>query len=259
MSTVAVCGVRIKPGCGPRSRRGGDRLVHTNVLFEGLSRRSSSGAAVDAWAAGRFVLCASTALALEYEEILTNKFGDAKRPVVLRALKALRPLLGHRSERQEHQSQGRSRRRVAFRCPNPFEAEPRVELLGPWFRVHDDANTADLVTQAFGQLDAEPEHRLAEATTLIFRVHGETGDAEHREGIGRLLPATSCLIIKLPKRCLIVFDDILGLAWSCGWPRTVMHRPFGRWNPSNGRSRWSGCAPALPPTLHRRRGVGLAP
>jgi len=64
-------------------------VIDTNVLFEGLSRRGPSGAMVDAWAAGRFVPCVSTALALEYEEILTNKFGDAKRPIVRRALQAL--------------------------------------------------------------------------------------------------------------------------------------------------------------------------
>lgn len=64
-------------------------VIDTNVLFEVLSRCGPSGAVVEAWATGRFVPCVSTALALEYEEILTNKFGDAKRPVVLRALQAL--------------------------------------------------------------------------------------------------------------------------------------------------------------------------
>lgn len=64
-------------------------VVDTNVLFEGLSRRGPSGSVVDAWVAGRFVPCASTALALEYEEVLTDRFGDRRRASVLLALQAL--------------------------------------------------------------------------------------------------------------------------------------------------------------------------
>ncbi|MFH1464700.1 MAG: putative toxin-antitoxin system toxin component, PIN family [Pseudomonadota bacterium] len=64
-------------------------VIDTNVLFEGLSGRGPCGAVVDAWVARRFVPCVSTTLALEYEEILTNRFGEAKRPTVLKALQAL--------------------------------------------------------------------------------------------------------------------------------------------------------------------------
>lgn len=64
-------------------------VIDTNVLFEGLSGRGPCGVVVDAWAGRRFVPCVSTALALEYEEILTNRFGDARRPTVLKALQAL--------------------------------------------------------------------------------------------------------------------------------------------------------------------------
>lgn len=64
-------------------------VIDTNVLFEGLSGRGACGAIVEAWVARRFVPCVSTALALEYQEILTNRFGEARRPTVLKALQAL--------------------------------------------------------------------------------------------------------------------------------------------------------------------------
>lgn len=64
-------------------------VIDTNILFEGLSRRGPAGSVVDAWVGRRFMPCVSTALALEYEEVLTNKFGDLKRPRVLAALQAL--------------------------------------------------------------------------------------------------------------------------------------------------------------------------
>jgi putative PIN family toxin of toxin-antitoxin system len=64
-------------------------VVDTNVVFEGLTSLSASGQVVDAWVDRRFVPCVSTALALEYEEVLTNKLGDRKRPRALRALQAL--------------------------------------------------------------------------------------------------------------------------------------------------------------------------
>jgi predicted nucleic acid-binding protein len=66
-------------------------VIDTNVLFEGLTRRGPSADVVDAWVARAFTPCVSTALALEYEEVLTNKLGDRKRP---RAVGALQALLG---------------------------------------------------------------------------------------------------------------------------------------------------------------------
>jgi len=63
--------------------------VDTNVLFEGLTKRGPSGCVVEAWTARAFVPCVSTALALEYEEVLTNKLGATKRPYARKALQAL--------------------------------------------------------------------------------------------------------------------------------------------------------------------------
>ena len=64
-------------------------VVDTNVLFEGLTKLGDCSEVVDAWVAREFVPCVSTALALEYEEVLTNKLGAAKRDTALRALQAL--------------------------------------------------------------------------------------------------------------------------------------------------------------------------
>lgn len=64
-------------------------VVDTNVLFEGLTKKGACAQVVDAWVAKQFVPCVSTALALEYEEVLTNKLGDRKRPHALGALQAL--------------------------------------------------------------------------------------------------------------------------------------------------------------------------
>lgn len=64
-------------------------VVDTNVLFEGVSGRGHSGSILRAWADRRFLPCVSTALALEYEEVLTNRFSLARRRTVLAALQAL--------------------------------------------------------------------------------------------------------------------------------------------------------------------------
>lgn len=64
-------------------------VVDTNILLEGLTRKKDPGRVVDAWAARRFLPCVSTALALEYEEVLIDKFGAARRDQVLGALQAL--------------------------------------------------------------------------------------------------------------------------------------------------------------------------
>ena len=64
-------------------------VIDTNVLFEGLTKRSPAGDVVDAWVNRRFVACVSTTLALEYEEVLTNKLGPTKRQFALGALQAL--------------------------------------------------------------------------------------------------------------------------------------------------------------------------
>jgi len=64
-------------------------VVDTNILFEGLTKVGACSGVVDAWVAQEFVPCVSTALALEYEEVLTNKLGPAKRQHAVGALQAL--------------------------------------------------------------------------------------------------------------------------------------------------------------------------
>lgn len=64
-------------------------VIDTNVLFEGLTHRGPSGSVIDAWVAGSFVPCVSTALALEYEEVLSRRIGERRRQTVLLALQAL--------------------------------------------------------------------------------------------------------------------------------------------------------------------------
>ena len=64
-------------------------VVDTNVLFEGLTTLGGCSDVVDAWVARRFSPCVSVALALEYEEVLTNKLGPAKSRQALAALQAL--------------------------------------------------------------------------------------------------------------------------------------------------------------------------
>lgn len=64
-------------------------MVDTNVLFTGMSRRGPEGAIIDAWVARRFTPCVSTALALEYEDVLIRKLGTVKQQTAMKALQAL--------------------------------------------------------------------------------------------------------------------------------------------------------------------------
>ena len=64
-------------------------VVDTNVLFEGLTKKGACAQVIDAWVAKQFIPCVSTALALEYEEVLTNKLGAAKRKHAIGAMQAL--------------------------------------------------------------------------------------------------------------------------------------------------------------------------
>ena len=63
--------------------------IDTNVLFEGLTREGDCGDVIDAWVAGSFTPCVSTALALEYEATLTTKLGAPKRAFAVPAMQAL--------------------------------------------------------------------------------------------------------------------------------------------------------------------------
>ncbi len=47
-------------------------VVDTNVLVEGLEKMGPCGQVIDLWVARQFVPCVSTALALEYEAVLTR-------------------------------------------------------------------------------------------------------------------------------------------------------------------------------------------
>lgn len=64
-------------------------VVDTNVLVEGLTRKAESGRVIDAWADRRFIPCVSTALALEYEEVLLRKFPESRHRSVQAAIQAL--------------------------------------------------------------------------------------------------------------------------------------------------------------------------
>lgn len=64
-------------------------MVDTNVLIAGLSRRGPAGAVMDAWVTRRFQPCVSTALALEYEDVMLRKLGADRRQAVPMALQAL--------------------------------------------------------------------------------------------------------------------------------------------------------------------------
>jgi predicted nucleic acid-binding protein len=64
-------------------------VVDTNVLFEVLTRLGSSAEVIDAWAGRRFRPCVSTALALEYQDVLARKLRPARGESALMALQAL--------------------------------------------------------------------------------------------------------------------------------------------------------------------------
>lgn len=64
-------------------------VIDTNVLVEGLSYRGAPGRVLDAWVGRRFVPCVSTALALEYDEVLSSRLPASRRATGRAALRAL--------------------------------------------------------------------------------------------------------------------------------------------------------------------------
>ncbi len=64
-------------------------VIDTNVLVEGLTRKGVAGSIVDRWAARAFTPCVSTALALEYEEVLLRRFPAQRSEFVRDAVQAL--------------------------------------------------------------------------------------------------------------------------------------------------------------------------
>lgn len=64
-------------------------VIDTNILFEGLTHLGPAADIVDAWVAGEFEPCVSTALALEYEDVLGRKLSPIRGESALKALQAL--------------------------------------------------------------------------------------------------------------------------------------------------------------------------
>lgn len=64
-------------------------VVDTNVLFEGLTHLGPAAEIIDAWVEQRFRPCVSTALALEYEDVLAKKLRPIRGEAALMALQAL--------------------------------------------------------------------------------------------------------------------------------------------------------------------------
>ena len=64
--------------------------MDTNVLFEGLSKKKGAcGLLVDAWLAGLIQVCVSNALAYEYKDVLSRKFGPNRWKEAQIALRTL--------------------------------------------------------------------------------------------------------------------------------------------------------------------------
>ena len=64
-------------------------VIDTNVLFEGLTHLGPAAEIIDAWISGRFQPCVSTALALEYQDVLARKLSPPRGEAALKALQAL--------------------------------------------------------------------------------------------------------------------------------------------------------------------------
>lgn len=64
-------------------------MVDTNVLFEGLTHLGPAAEVVDAWVTRWFRPCVSTALALEYQDVLARKLSPTRGEAALMALQAL--------------------------------------------------------------------------------------------------------------------------------------------------------------------------
>jgi putative PIN family toxin of toxin-antitoxin system len=64
-------------------------VVDTNILVSGLNRTGREGAVIDAWSEQEFQPCVSTALALEYQDVLARKFPVERRETAMKALQAL--------------------------------------------------------------------------------------------------------------------------------------------------------------------------
>lgn len=72
-------------------------VIDTNILLQGLTRKGVAGQIIDAWVDRVFLPCVSTALALEYEEILKRRFPQNRYPHIELALQALLDRAGRSS------------------------------------------------------------------------------------------------------------------------------------------------------------------
>lgn len=65
-------------------------VIDTNVVFEGLTKQGgATGFIVDAWLAGLIQVCISTALAYEYEDVLSRKLSEIRWQKLQPVLSAL--------------------------------------------------------------------------------------------------------------------------------------------------------------------------
>ncbi|MGV0027077.1 PIN domain-containing protein [Phormidesmis priestleyi] len=63
-------------------------VVDTNVVFEGLTKQGgASGLIIDVWLAGLTTVCVSSALAYEYDDVLSRKLSETR-------WSTLQPVLG---------------------------------------------------------------------------------------------------------------------------------------------------------------------
>ncbi|MGB8701831.1 MAG: putative toxin-antitoxin system toxin component, PIN family [Thermosynechococcaceae cyanobacterium] len=65
-------------------------VIDTNVVFEGLTKQGgAAGFIIDAWLAGLIQVCVSTALAYEYEDVLSRKLSEIRWQKLQPVLSAL--------------------------------------------------------------------------------------------------------------------------------------------------------------------------
>jgi putative PIN family toxin of toxin-antitoxin system len=65
-------------------------VLDTNVIFEGLTKKNTAcGLIIDAWFAGLFQVCVSSALVYEYRDVLSRKLSPARWEQARTVLKTL--------------------------------------------------------------------------------------------------------------------------------------------------------------------------
>jgi predicted nucleic acid-binding protein len=65
-------------------------IIDTNVVFEGITKKgNASGYCIEAWLAGLFKPCVSSALAFEYTDVLSRKLSGMRWRVIKPVLSVL--------------------------------------------------------------------------------------------------------------------------------------------------------------------------